>query len=156
MKQCSMCKQEKDESEFNKNIKMLDGLNYYCRSCISITSKKYREKNKEIVKKCNRERNKKWRNNNPETYKAAKRKTYYNITQENFKKLLKNQNNCCAICGKEFDKTPYVDHDHKTNKIRGLLCQKCNSGLGMLGDNLENLKRAVDYLSKDHGDLYVR
>ena len=62
----------------------------------------------------------------------------------------------CAICGKkETRKSRYggicklhIDHDHKTKKIRGLLCHKCNNGLGNFRDNIENLDRAKKYLER--------
>lgn len=59
----------------------------------------------------------------------------------------------CAICkagieewGGEKGNTSCIDHDHKTNKVRGLLCSKCNLGIGMFEDNSENLKNAIEYL----------
>lgn len=65
----------------------------------------------------------------------------------------KKWNKKCAICQKELSLSaesagdrPVVDHDHKTNKIRGILCGKCNTGLGMFGDDAENLISAVIYL----------
>ena len=66
-------------------------------------------------------------------------------------KLIDEQNNKCWICRKEFenDKCAYVDHCHQTKKIRGLLCHSCNSGLGYFKDNIENLKQAIEYLSKE-------
>jgi hypothetical protein len=65
--------------------------------------------------------------------------------------LLEIQHHRCGICGsmaqKERNKH-YLefDHDHKTNEPRGFLCQKCNKGLGLLGDNLEGIERAIQYL----------
>ena len=61
---------------------------------------------------------------------------------------MKLQDNKCALCKTPFsDKIkPNVDHCHSTEKIRGILCNKCNSGLGFLGDNIESLERAINYL----------
>lgn len=59
----------------------------------------------------------------------------------------------CAICTKHFSENSYgklyVDHDHQTGKVRGLLCHKCNIGLGNLGDNLEGLMKAMRYLENE-------
>lgn len=52
----------------------------------------------------------------------------------------------CAICGIVKRKLDY-DHDHKTNQFRGLLCQKCNHGIGMFNDDPILLQKAIDYLS---------
>ena len=77
----------------------------------------------------------------------------YGITLTTYKALLKSQNNCCAICGKRiYDKRLSIDHCHKSGFVRGLLCQNCNLGLGLLGDNLESLKKAVVYLTSFYGE----
>lgn len=61
----------------------------------------------------------------------------------------------CAICGEsETAKSPIdgavkrlaVDHDHRTGQVRGLLCSTCNNGLGCFKDNIQLMKRAIDYL----------
>ena len=73
----------------------------------------------------------------------------YGISLEQFNQLLEIQNNECAICKKSLDslkRRMNIDHDHETNKVRGLLCTGCNTGLGHLGDNIEGLKIAVAYL----------
>ena len=75
----------------------------------------------------------------------------YDITLEEYSLLLENQNHKCAICG--VDKCPSgrslaVDHDHKTNKIRGLLCQNCNTGLGLFKDNTNHIEKALLYLKE--------
>jgi hypothetical protein len=54
----------------------------------------------------------------------------------------------CDLCDKPVFRNWQLDHDHNTGKIRGWLCKQCNTGLGNLGDNLESLQKAVDYLKK--------
>ncbi len=73
----------------------------------------------------------------------------FGITQEEYLQLLDKQGNKCGICRCDYDKNKrfHVDHDHDTGLIRGLLCRKCNLGIGLLGDSLETVKRAVSYLS---------
>lgn len=82
----------------------------------------------------------------------------FGITLEEYNKILKVQNNVCAICGKEESakhrltkKKMYlaVDHDHKTGKVRGLLCDRCNNLLGRCQDNIIILKNAILYLDKN-------
>jgi len=72
----------------------------------------------------------------------------YGLRPEQFEALLKEQNNSCAICLISFsgEITPYIDHDHKTNKIRGLLCLSCNLSLGGFKDSISNLENAIKYL----------
>jgi len=69
----------------------------------------------------------------------------YNIGIDKYYKILKDQNNLCAICNENIRLC--VDHCHDTGKIRGLLCNGCNTGLGGFKDNINNLKSAIKYLS---------
>ena len=74
------------------------------------------------------------------------------ISKAEYEALLQAQDNACAIClrsVKEINRTLDVDHDHATNKVRGLLCSKCNLGLGYFKDNINNLDSAKSYLTKD-------
>ena len=74
----------------------------------------------------------------------------YGITFEQKQQMIQSQNNCCAICFKKiehkFDLN--VDHDHQTKKLRGILCRKCNIGLGHFNDSLLQLESAITYLRK--------
>jgi hypothetical protein len=78
----------------------------------------------------------------------------FGITEEQYKKLIKDQNNLCAICGKSEkevsnrNKNLSVDHCHKTHKVRGLLCTNCNRAIGLLGDDIGILQKAINYLTK--------
>jgi hypothetical protein len=56
----------------------------------------------------------------------------YGITRNEYEALRLKQDNRCAICKRPFEKLPHVDHDHKTGKVRGLLCGDCNRGLGWI------------------------
>jgi len=75
----------------------------------------------------------------------------YGITIDIYSQMLENQNNKCAICKSESSNTKltnrfYVDHDHKTGKVRGLLCNNCNFALGHFSDNITILENAIKYL----------
>lgn len=81
----------------------------------------------------------------------------YNLKPNEYTNLLKSQKGVCAICKKsEISITPFknktkrlsVDHNHKTGKIRGLLCNNCNLALGNFKDSIRNLKNAIKYLRK--------
>jgi len=83
-----------------------------------------------------------------QTMFAWRLKSVFGITVDFYNQLLKNQNNSCAIC-KRIEPTGYgwhVDHCHSTNKVRGLLCSKCNQGIGLLEENTDTLKKAIEYL----------
>lgn len=72
----------------------------------------------------------------------------YGLDLEDYEKILKFQNNVCYICQRnDFRYSLAVDHNHNTGEVRGLLCKGCNRDLlGALHDNIDALKRAIDYL----------
>lgn len=73
----------------------------------------------------------------------------YRLTVEQIATMVAAQNGNCKICALPFPFGKFhVDHCHVTNFVRGLLCHKCNVGLGMFKDNPENLSRAITYLSR--------
>ena len=136
---------------------------------IKIISKRYYEKNKEKIYKntkawrdqnreqyriSSREYKRKLRKENPEKEKSTSFKRHlkwlYNLSLEDYEFFLIKQNNKCAICYNLFDlsnnKNIHVDHDHRTNKIRGLLCMSCNLLLGHAKDSKILLQQAITYL----------
>lgn len=68
-------------------------------------------------------------------------------TKETKERLLEEQDHKCAVCAKDIDRRAHLDHDHKTGKVRGLLCRGCNLGLGHFEDNVEALAGAIKYLA---------
>ena len=73
----------------------------------------------------------------------------YGITLDDYDRMLEEQGGECAICGKHPTKKRLcVDHDHQTNKVRGLLCEKCNWGIGQFNDTVVLLRNAIEYLEK--------
>lgn len=80
-----------------------------------------------------------------ELRKISRLKRRYGITLEDYEKMFKEQKGKCAICGIKKDKLD-IDHCHRTNKVRGLLCGSCNRALGLLKDNTEFLNNAIRYL----------
>jgi len=75
-------------------------------------------------------------------------KSNFGITKEDYETLFEAQHGVCASCGKSEPngRRLAVDHDHDTDKIRGLLCTNCNTGIGLLGDTLDGLRKAEKYL----------
>ena len=97
-----------------------------------------------------------WRTKNPEYESGRKLKERYDITPEQYTELQIIQGDCCAICGNEetarHDRSNEiqklaVDHSHSTGKVRGLLCQDCNRGLGKFHDDVNRLGKAIEYLN---------
>lgn len=74
----------------------------------------------------------------------------YGLTPEDYLLRLAAQGGCCAICHKipRADRCLAIDHDHVTGAVRGLLCERCNNGMGALGDTPEGLLRALAYLRR--------
>lgn len=83
--------------------------------------------------------------------REAQLKKHYGIDNATFENMLKSQKYKCVICHKKYNKKGkmfHVDHCHKTEKVRGILCTNCNTGIGMLKDNVEIMKRGISYLVK--------
>jgi hypothetical protein len=72
----------------------------------------------------------------------------YKITREEIEKIATDQENKCAVCHREFDRTPHVDHDHVSGKVRGLLCANCNLAIGSAGDSPDRLRAMAAYLDR--------
>lgn len=117
---------------------------------------KERRKTSNDKKEYMREWHKKSRHANPEYYFDIYLRKRYKVTIDWYREQLSKQNNVCAICNQS-EKTIIhgkiismpVDHDHETGKARGLLCTKCNRGLGLFRDDINLLKSAIEYLQKD-------
>jgi recombination endonuclease VII len=107
-----------------------------------------------------------WRKNNPGKVKTYKRKGYdrnrrfylYRLTQEEYHKMIADQNNLCAICGEPESgkdnrtgevRALSIDHDHETGRIRKLLCRRCNTGLGNFRDSVPLLQKVIAYLNEE-------
>jgi len=91
-----------------------------------------------------------WKLKNPRAYRSILMKHRYGITLEQYEQLLDKQNGVCAICEKaetiKGKSNLSIDHCHRTKKVRGLLCDSCNKGLGHFKDNTNLLDRAKSYL----------
>ncbi len=130
MKICSKCGLEKDESEFSKHKAYTDGLRCWCKICTSEESQQYKKQNPEVGLR-----------------NTLKKK--YGITLEEYNQMFAAQNGCCAGCGRhqsEFTKRLFVDHNHKTGEVRGLLCCGCNHSIGLLHDDPDTFDKLAVYL----------
>jgi hypothetical protein len=170
-----------DQVEDEKKRKRLEIQKRYRqknREKLKEKNKQYRLENKEKVKETNKrwetenaekaeERKKRYLVRNPEKVKLSQKAWYeankskkredslirkYDITLDDYEKMLQEQNGSCAICfvkaEDERNKILVVDHNHLTGEVRSLLCNGCNTAIGLLKENQEVILRAADYLKK--------
>lgn len=95
--------------------------------------------------------NLKYRTLNKDKIKNSKLMVRYGITLDDYNLLLAKQNYRCPICDNilKLGRSTHVDHCHSTNRVRGLLCHKCNLALGLLKDNIKSLNKIFKYLSNN-------
>ena len=139
-KQCSICGRFKPLSEFHVDKGQSSGLACACKECRKTQRRTRYDKSGE------RER---VAHSYEDVVRGERYQRKYGITIGDYEALLSDQDNKCAICGitqKETGKRLFVDHDHDTGNVRGLLCSHCNTGLGMFRDSPEILIEAISYL----------
>jgi hypothetical protein len=155
-KRCKKCQKIKEMKEFHYH-KASGGPGARCKLCTNEQSRAWRSANRDKA----RAAVKAWMDANPDRLRLSYRSTHLRVYWPDLKPLerlmkyeemLKKQNGVCAICSSAAIKGSLpVDHCHKTNKIRGLLCENCNRGLGLFKDEPEFLIRAANYILS--GDL---
>lgn len=136
-KQCSKCKEYKELNEFNKRSASKDGYTARCGDCIRTKAIQTRAKR-------------------PERTRGYNLKVRFDMSIDDYNHLFLKQRGLCAICSNpEVNKDKKgnikwlaVDHNHSTGEIRGLLCSSCNTGIGLLGDSTEIMKKAIKYLKE--------
>lgn len=104
----------------------------------------YKQKTQEILAKGG-----KWYLENKERIANKNRKRMYGITPEEYQKMVDEQKGCCAICGRHssvFKRGLSIDHNHKTKKVRKLLCPKCNLAIGHSDEDISILEKIIEYL----------
>ena len=139
-KVCTKCGKKKSIEEFRQHKGYKDGYETQCNDCKREYHKRWYRKNKEHHCSVNRE------------YHLN---ATYGISSEQYDIMFKRQKGRCAICGHKETRIRsekvmnlVVDHDHNTDKIRELLCTKCNVVIGMAADNQDILAKAIRYLKK--------
>ena len=193
MKKCNLCQETKPLDAFHKAKKGKHGRHGRCKDCRSLTESDYRKeyyyKNRTELRAKQKEYNKenkdaidatraRWYAKNKDKLAEQKKEYYesnkdnirdkrlkhrYEITPEQYDKMLKEQDYVCAICKQHnaTGKSLSVDHNHKCcpgkkscgDCVRALLCFKCNTTLGRFGDNPQLLRQAAEYIEKYKTDL---
>lgn len=104
---------------------------------------------------CKVQRTKKSRKEQPEKHKhygwKSRIKGMYGITEEQYSEMFIEQEGKCGICFTSLiyrDKTTHIDHNHDTGEVRGLLCHWCNTAIGLLREDTEIMKNAIEYMTK--------
>jgi len=116
---------------------------------IKVKAKIYREANREKIRAYAKTYKKTYYKANKEKIKSQALEYKYNITLKEKNIMLKKQNNKCKICKINLFKIKScIDHCHTTNKVRGILCDSCNVGLGHFKDSTEILTKAINYLEE--------
>ncbi len=96
---------------------------------------------------CKRENAQKYRRKDIKKHNLKNRVKRYGMNIEDYNEMRNKQNGCCAICKSQIVlETSRIDHDHRTGKVRGLLCVSCNTGIGLLKDSPQIMKNAISYL----------
>lgn len=141
MKICTKCGESKSLDDFSNKTGRKDGKASYCLVCGRIANKKWREANLEIAKENARESSKRYYYAKGTVFNRLRK---YKLTEEQFNNLMTSTDGSCGICASK--ENLVIDHCHRTKRVRGILCSKCNTGLGKLGDDKESLIKAIKYL----------
>jgi hypothetical protein len=167
-KTCTTCQLTKPLADFYLRQKEPPLYKSRCKACHDARQKAYAEteRGKEVRRKAyarwrgdnieqarqlSRESNRAAREKDPRRFKGYELKARYSMSLEEYEALLERQNHACAICGVLEPGGMgvfHVDHCHKSSRVRGLLCNGCNIGLGKFKDNEQYLLAAVKYLSQ--------
>lgn len=145
-KKCKKCGHTKERSKFSKSGNASkDTIKNSCKACDKLQTAAYQIKNKDKIalrKKGRAKESREWH-----------LRTTYGLSIESYDAMHKSQNGCCKICSIVEKHAPrqilYVDHDHDTGAVRGLLCGKCNTAIGLLQDSSEFTIKATTYLQEN-------
>jgi hypothetical protein len=133
MKICSKCRAQKELNDFGIDKRKPDGRKYLCKICNNAQNNKARQANPESYRAVNRAYARSARGRAIQRSNSLRRKFWPTLTAEQataeYNRILQAQNNSCGLCGLHqslFRMALAVDHNGKTGKVRGLLCNKCN------------------------------
>ena len=123
MKTCTRCLQELPNDQFHKRTMRGGkvGLQPKCKKCSTEVRRQYYK---------------------PHEYMRRK----FNLSDEQYAAFMENDN--CQVCGQDITSKKCIDHCHITEKIRGVLCNNCNTALGLVEDNVQILSKLIQYLEQ--------
>jgi hypothetical protein len=144
-KHCHKCDTWRGLDQFHARTKNWDGLHGQCKPCMSASAALRYVGDRERLLTLGRE----YRRLNNQKRRDAQVQSDFGLSPEAYKSLREKHGNTCSLCGEEYTKKRlHVDHDHVTGVVRGLLCFRCNIGLGYLRDSPELLRAAADYVER--------
>lgn len=147
-RRCNYCGKWKTLSQFSLKRANRSGRRSQCKDCAADAQRKRLKHLRETDHKM-------WHRHKRNT-RDSELRTKVGITLADYEKAFAEQNGLCALCGKP-ETSPIsnkkktvrslaADHDHKTGRFRGLLCYRCNRGIGLLGDDPELMEKAAAYV----------
>jgi len=154
-KVCTVCKQELPVTAYRIRTRKIPRPRSQCKAC---EAEKQRERHKKTPNEILNRKRRAWERKNPEKHKLQqwrRRCRAAGIIEEDIPLVLDRlkEKKECDICGEGVDNlggknkdTLTIDHDHNTGAFRGLLCNRCNLGIGHFQDCTGNLERAIQYL----------
>ena len=122
---CPQCGLDKPPEDFPRHRGSKTGRHNYCKPCHNARTKLYKQR----------------KHGGERSYLLMHR---YGVSEEQVARLLAAQGGVCAIC--KAAEARHVDHSHRTNRVRGLLCLNCKQGIGRFEDDVSTLRRAIRYL----------
>lgn len=153
--QCKPCRAEANLAWNRRNAERVKRTTSSWRKDNAKEIKEYNKTYKKLNKDRVLQRAAEWKRENPDRIRAintkGKIKARYGLLVEEYEDILEFQDGACAICHTKdpgYHGRLHIDHCHKTGDIRGLLCSRCNTGLGMFMDDPQKLLAAITYLSQ--------
>lgn len=160
LQRCGMCQEWKSPEEFVPSRRG-KGNGHPCTPCGKKREEGYRRAKGVLPATVGHDKvayMKQWHKDNPEFRRAQHLRRYYDMTLDEYQAMLNAQKGVCKACGKTETRTAqgtichlHVDHDHKTGRIRGLLCNRCNMALGYAQDDPNILEALASYI-REHLD----
>lgn len=157
---CNKCRVTKPVADFYAASSCRDGIATRCKECVRAQQRgnpkrlarkrAYRESHRAEIASGKRE----WYLRTVKGTDKIRSRNYrgrYDLTADEYGKIFTAQNGCCAICSIQVETGPgkggaRIDHCHATGAVRGILCHKCNIGLGWFRDNADALENAATYI----------
>ena len=152
LKTCSFCREEKPLDQFRPHPKGTAGVAANCRPCENEYGRSWRKERPDYQKEYRQK-------NAARTRERARVRNYKHTNYEEgmYEKLGEAQGHCCKICrGHSSDRTLAIDHCHATNRVRGLLCSRCNLFIGSFNDDVDLMRRAIEYLQTADAEEELR
>lgn len=150
---CSACKQSKPRDQFHNDVRYKSGKASRCKPCAYQATQDWRTRNHDELLAARRDAY------SPEEWFRHNLKSRYSMSEQDYQGLLSGQSGVCAVCGEKCPsgKKLAVDHDHSCcpgrkscgKCIRGLLCSRCNTGIGSFRDRADLLLSAANYIERE-------